>query len=99
MLIFSILACACAVLFAATFEISVRVSSETTQTPLGFMLKNFGWLIPVIVCGAVQYWKLAQSGATGSRLWLAVAGTAVGAPIAGMVLMLIVSFALFGKSP
>jgi hypothetical protein len=98
MLIFSILACVCAAFFAAALEFDLR-SGEGSKTPLSVLLDTLGLLIPVIACGAVQYWKMTQSGATGSRLWLAVAGTAVGAPIAGVILMLIVVFALFSKSP
>lgn len=99
MLIFSILACVCAVYFGVTFEFFVRLSTEGSNTPLIQFVQNLGRLLPVVVCGAVQYWKLTQGGATGSRLWWAVAGTALGAPIAGAVLMLIVVFALFSKSP
>jgi ABC-type molybdate transport system permease subunit len=98
MLIFSILAVACAVYFGCTLELSMRFA-EGTKAPLVQVLMTLGRLLPVVVCGAVQYWKLAQSGVTGSRLWWAVAGTAIGAPIAGIILMLIVVFALFSKQP
>ena len=97
MLIFSILACACAVLFAVMLDMSS--GSEGEKTLLAQIIQRVGLLIVVLACGAIQYWKMTQGGATGSRLWWAVTGTAIGAPIAGIVLMLIVTFAIYGKTP
>jgi hypothetical protein len=97
MLTFAILTCASAAYYAATFEMSLRFG-EDHKTFLAQVIQIVAGLIPFIVCGVVQYRKLAQDGVVGARLWLGVTGTALGAPIAGMVLMLIVSFALFSKS-
>jgi hypothetical protein len=99
MLIFSILTCACAAYFAGTFEFFARSTPDGIKSTLMATLETVGRIAPIIICGAVQYWRLTQTGATGSRLWLPVAGTAIGAPIAGAILMLIVVFAIFGKTP
>jgi hypothetical protein len=97
MLIFSILAGACALYFAVALEISMRFAEENGKTLFVRVIETIALLIPVIACGAVQYWKLAQSGEAGSRHWFAIIGTALGAPFVGCVLMLIVVFALFSK--
>lgn len=95
MLIFSILAAAWAVYYGVTFDISTRTEGAAALPDiLRFVLQ----LLPIAVSGGVQYWSLSQAGAAGSRLWLPVIGTAIGAPIAGGFLMLIAAFALFGKS-
>ena len=99
MLIFSILAAACAVYYGVTLDMSLREGSEGSKAVLASLVRTVLQLLPFVVCGAVQYWKLAQTDAAGSKLWLAVIGTAVGAPIAGIIVMLIVVFALFSKSP
>ena len=99
MLIFSILAAACAVYYGVTLNISMHEDSAGSNVLLASLVKRLLQVLPFVVCGAVQYWKLAQTGAAGSKLWLAVIGTAVGAPIAGVIVMLIVVFALFSKSP
>jgi hypothetical protein len=99
MLIFSILAAACAVYYGVTLDMSLREGSEGSKAVFANLVRTLLQLLPFVACGAVQYWKLAQTGAAGSKLWLAVIGTAVGAPIAGVIVMLIVVFALFSKSP
>jgi hypothetical protein len=99
MLIFSILAAVCAVYYGVTLDMSMREGSEGSNAFLASLVRTVLQLLPFVVCGGVQYWKLAQAGAAGSKLWLAVIGTAVGAPIAGIIVMLIVVFALFSKSP
>jgi hypothetical protein len=99
MMIFWILACACAALFAISLHSSLLSADESSKTMLARLIEAFGLLILVVACGAIQYWKMTSTGATSAKLWLAVAGTAIGAPIAGIVLMFIVSFALASKSP
>jgi hypothetical protein len=99
MLIFAILAAACAVYYGVTLDMSMREGSEGSNTFSASFVRTVMQVLPFVACGAVQYWKLAQTGVAGSKLWLAVIGTAVGAPIAGIIVMLIVVFALFSKSP
>jgi len=98
MLTFAILTCASAAYFAGTFEFFLRLGGDNGKTLLVRVIENLAGLIPVMACGVVEYRKLTQSGAAGSRLWWPVTGMALGAPIAGFVLMLIVVFALFSKS-
>ena len=99
MLIFAICACAFAAYFAGALHFNLGFSGESVRTPLARVIQRIALLAPMILAGAVQYWKLEQSGASGSRLWLAVTGTAIGAPIVGIIVMLIVVFAIFGKTP
>lgn len=99
MLVFAILAGACAVFYAGTFELFQRITSSPNQGGLVWVVKNLAWMAPVILCGAIQYRKLTQDGAAGGRLWLWVIGTAFGAPVIGAFLMLMVAFALYGKKP
>ena len=99
MLIFAILTVACAVYFGVTLDLNLGAGTGGAKTLLASLIKTLLLLLPFVASGAVQYWKLSQGGVSGSRLWLAVAGTAIGAPIAGIILMLIVVFALFSKSP
>ena len=99
MLIFSVLAAACAVYYGVTLDMSMRDDFGGSNAALATLIKTVLQLLPFVVSGAVQYWKLAQTGATGSKFWLPVIGTAVGAPITGVIVMLIVVFALFSKAP
>jgi thiamine transporter ThiT len=99
MLIFAVLTTACAVYYGLTLDMSMREGFAGSNAILASVIKTFLQFLPFVACGAVQYWKLAQTGAGGSKFWLAVMGTAVGAPIAGIIVMLIVVFALFSKSP
>lgn len=97
MRLFALLTVACAVFYASTYELFARLTSGPNKTALVRAIEMFAWLIPVIVCGVLQYRKLAQDDAAGVRLWLSVAGTAFGAPVIGFFLMLMVAFAIYGK--
>ena len=99
MLIFAICAGLFAVYFAGALHFKLGFDGAGVRTSLGRVIQRLALIVPMIVAGAVQYWQFRQSGATGSRLWLAVIGTAIGAPIVGIIVMLIVVFALFGKKP
>lgn len=99
MRLFALLAVACAVFYGSTFEMFQRFTAGPDKTVLVRVIESVGWLVPVIVCGAIQYRKLTQDGTDGARLWLSVTGTAFGAPVVGAFLMLMVVFAVYGKAP
>ena len=97
--VFLILVCACAAYIAGVMEITLRLGFENSKARFAPFIKILLLIIPVSACAAVQFHESTRRAVSAPRLWLEVAAAAIGAPLLGAWLMLVVSFILFSKSP
>jgi hypothetical protein len=96
---FFVLACACGVYMGLVLWASSSVGFEEGTTRYPVLHQVLVLLVPVVVCGAVQFRRSKRAAVSGLRLWFHVAGVAIGAPLVGMWLALAFIFALFGRAP
>ena len=71
---------------------------EDGTTLFQVLVQILVWLVPAVGCAAVQFRQSKLGAVSGPRLWFHVAGAAIGAPLVGMWMALILIFVLFGKS-
>ncbi|MES2957696.1 MAG: DUF3601 domain-containing protein [Pseudomonadota bacterium] len=95
--VFVLLAAACAAYTVGLLTVSLPPADDPDAANASALLMALVWIVPVLLCGAVQFRESRARAVTGSRLWVQVAAVAIGAPIAGVALALITIFALFGK--
>jgi hypothetical protein len=88
---------ASAVYFTVLMFFALRYNYSSTAMSL-FGFQALGWVLPAVVCGAIQHSVSRRAGVAASRLWYRVAASAIGAPLVGVLLALAV-FLVLAKLP
>jgi len=83
-----------AIAFSVMYFAGLRALSVVPGSPATFLLV---WLVPVAVCGVFHFTVVRGSDLSGSRRWVQVIASAIGAPLLAFYLLILISIITTGE--